>query len=142
MIGVVALTAVAATACGSSGGQSAALTRPPSPVNLSVYIGTARVSVSPRLVGAGPIIFVVTNQARQSETLAISHRSHTLATTAPINPQGTTQVTVDVGRGTYAVTATPRGVSDAQRSQASPITGALIHVGRPRPSSSDQVLQP
>jgi hypothetical protein len=142
MIGAVAVTAVAVSACGSTGGKSAALLRPPTPVNLSVYINDSRISVSPTKVGAGPIVFVITNQASHAEALAISTGSRTLATTAPINPQGTTQVTVDTRPGTYTVAAAPHGATEAQLTQVSPIAGASIHVGHLRPSSSNQVLQP
>ena len=142
MIGAMAITALAATACGSTGGKSAALLRPPSPVNLSVYISNSRVSASPTSIGAGPIVFIVTNQASRSESLAISDGSHTLATTAPINPQGTTQVSVDVRPGTYVIATTPHGATEAQQSLASSIAGVSIHVGHERPSSSSQVLQP
>jgi hypothetical protein len=136
------MTAVTVAACGSTGGKSAALLRPPSPVNLSVYINDARISVSPASVGAGPIVFVVTNQASRSEALAISNGARTVATTAPINPQGTTQVTVSTRPGRYTIAAAPHGATEAQLTQSSPIAPATFRVGRPRPSSSHQVLQP
>ncbi|HWD76439.1 MAG TPA: hypothetical protein VG371_14965 [Solirubrobacteraceae bacterium] len=137
----MAMTVAVVAGCGSTGGKSAALLRPSSPVNLSVYISNSRVSVSPAAVGAGPVAFVVTNQSTQSESLAIGAGSGTLASTAPINPQGTTQVTVDVKPGTYTIATAPHG-TDAQQSHPSAIAGATIHVGRQRPSSSNQVLQP
>jgi len=138
----MAITAVSVTACGSTGGKSAAFLRPPSPVNLSVYISDSRISVSPASVGAGPIVFIVTNQASHAEALAVSRGSDTLATTAPINPQGTTQVTVNTRPGRYTIGAARRGANDAQLTQGSPIAPATIRVGRKRPSSSNQVLQP
>jgi hypothetical protein len=141
-IGAMAVSAALVTACGSTGGKSAALLRPPSPVNLSVYISDSRISVSPASVGAGPIVFIVTNQSSQSESLAISDGAHTLASTAPINPQGTTQVTVEVNPGTYTIATAPHGATDAQQSQPSAIAGATLHVGHQRSSSSNQVLQP
>ena len=140
-IGVTAISAVTVAACGSTGGKSAAVVRPPSPVNLSVYINDARISVSPTGVGAGPVVFIVTNQASRSEALAISTGSHMLATTAPINPQGTTQVTVNTRPGTYTVAAASHG-SDAQQTQRSSIASASIRIGHPRPNSSSQVNQP
>lgn len=142
MVPAVAFSAVALASCGSTQGRSADAPRPPSPVTLSVYISDSHVSVSPRSVGAGPIQFIVANQASHSESLAITDGSRTLASTAPINPQGTTQVTVDVKPGTYTVGVGPRGSTDAQRSQAPSIAGTSIHVRRPRASSNNQVLQP
>ena len=141
-VGAMVITAMTLAACGSTGGKSAALLRPASPVNLSVYVNDSRISVSPTSVGAGQIVFIVTNQASHSEALAISTGSRTLATTAPINPQGTTQVTVNTRPGRYTIQALRHGATDAQLSQASPIAPATIRIGRPRPSSSNQVLQP
>jgi hypothetical protein len=140
-IGAMAITAAVVAGCGSTGGKSAAVLRPPSPVNLSVYISDTRVSVSPTAVGAGPIVFVVTNQSGRSESLAIADGPHTLASTAPINPQGTTQVTVDVKPGTYTIALAPRG-TEAQQSQPPTIPGATLHVGHQRAGSGNQVLQP
>jgi hypothetical protein len=138
----MAITAVAVAACGSTGGKSAAVLRPPSPVNLSVYINDSRISVSPASVGAGQILFIVTNQASHSVALAISDGPHTLATTAPINPQGTTQVSVNTRPGRYTIAAAAHGATEAQLTQHSPIAPATVHVGHARPSSGNQVNQP
>lgn len=136
------MSAVAVSACGSTKAQTDAMARPPSPVNLSVYISHSRVSVSPTAIGAGPVVFVVTNQASHSVSLAVSRGAQTLASTAPINPQGTTQVTVNVSPGTYTVGLGTQGENDAQRSESPTIAPATIHVGRERASSSNQLLQP
>jgi hypothetical protein len=142
-IGQLAVSALVLSACGAAGGQSASVPRPPSPVNLTVYVNDSRVSVSPASVGAGPIVFIVTNQARNAESLAISSAGgSTLASTAPINPQGTTQVSVDFKPGDYTIATSPHGRSDAQLSQPSPIRPASIHIGRQRPGSDNQLLQP
>lgn len=142
-IGQVALSALVLSACGGSGGTVASLPRPASPVNLAVYVNDARVSVSPSSVGAGLVVFVVTNQGSHAESLTISRRGGaTLASTAPINPQGTTQLSVNLSRGAYTIAAAPRGRTEAQRSRPSPIRPASLHIGRPRPSSDNQVMQP
>jgi hypothetical protein len=141
-IGQVAIIALVVSACGSAGGTSASLARPPNPVNLTVYVNDSRVSVSPRTVGAGPITFIVTNQATHAEALAISMGGSTLASTAPINPQGTTQVSVDFKPGEYTITTGHQGDNDAQLSKQSSIRPASIHIGRERASSSNSVLQP
>jgi len=134
--------ALVLSACGSSGGTSASLPRPASPVNMTVLVNDARVSVSPRSVGAGPITFIVTNQASRAESLAISRAGSTLASTAPINPQGTTQVSVDFKPGIYTVATGSRGRNEAQRSKQSSIRPASIHIGRARASSGNDLLQP
>lgn len=141
MLGACAL---AVSACGSAGGKSPTQLRPPSPVSLSVYVNDSRVSVSPTSVGAGPVVFVVTNQASHAEALAISAsgKSTPLASTAPINPQGTTQVSVTFKPGDYTIATAPHGTTDAQLSRPSPIQPASIHIGRERASSSNALLQP
>jgi hypothetical protein len=130
--------------CGSTA-HFADRTRPPTPVDLTVYINDARVSVSPASVGAGPVMFYVTNQASHSESLSIqpSGDGRTLATTGPINPGGgTAQVQVDFSRGDYQLTSSTGGGTDAQAATAKPISPATLHIGASRPSSNSAVLQP
>ena len=141
-IGQLALTALVVSACGSAGGQSPSAARPANPVNLTVYVNDSRVSVSPTRVGAGPLTFIVTNQASHAESLAISRGGSTLASTAPINPQGTTQVSVNFRPGRYTIATGAQGKNDAQLSQQSSIRPASIHIGRERDSSNNSVLQP
>jgi hypothetical protein len=131
--------------CGS-GGTFANKPRPATPVNLTVYVNNARVSVSPATTGAGPVVFIVTNQANQAESITINpagNSSRSLASTGPINPQSTAQVTVDFNQpGDYTV-ATGRGSgTDAALATQSGVKPATIHIGQARPSSSNQLLQP
>ncbi len=143
-IGILGASVLAVSACGSAGGGSPTTPTPPSAVNLAVYVNDSRVSVAPASVGAGPVVFVVTNQASYAESLAISAsgNSQPLASTAPINPQGTTQVSVDFKPGDYTIATAPRGHTEAALSRPSPIRPASVHVGRARPSGDDQLLQP
>jgi hypothetical protein len=143
LIAIVGTCAAAASACGSSGGKLPTEPRSPTPVALSVYVNDSRISVSPSSVGAGPVVFTVTNQARTAESLAIlrSGRTAAIARTAPINPDGTTQVSVDFAPGDYTI-ATARGGADVQLSLPSRIRSASIHIGRERTSSSNELLQP
>jgi hypothetical protein len=143
-IGILAASALAVSACGAAGGKSPTVLRPPTPVNLSVYVNDSRVSVSPTSVGAGPVVFVVTNQASHAESLAISAsgKNNPLASTAPINPQGTTQVSVNFKPGDYTIATAPHGTTDASLSHPSPIRSASIHIGHQRQSSSGDLLQP
>jgi hypothetical protein len=140
-IAMLAGTAVAVSACGAS--SPAAITpRPPAPVNLTVFIDDSRVSVSPAIVGAGPVEFIITNQASRAESVAIlptgSSAGQPLATTAPINPQATAQITVNFSSpGKYSV-ATGGGGSGS----SSGIRAASIHIGANRASSDDELLQP
>jgi hypothetical protein len=143
--GILAAAAfVAVSGCGS-GAKFADKPRPATPVNLTVYVNDARVSVSPASVGAGEVVFIITNQASKAVTITIhptGDSSQSLASSGPINPQSTDQVAVDFNRpGNYTV-ATAAGGTDAQQATAHPIHPASLHVGAPRPSSSGQLLQP
>jgi hypothetical protein len=142
-IGILGASAIALAGCGSSK-TFANRPRPPAPINLTVYINNARVSVSPQAVGGGPVVFIVTNQAARAQSLAIQRRggAGSIANTGPINPQGTAQVTVNLRRGIYTVATTAGGTTEAARSDASPIHSATLLIGRPRESASDQLLQP
>ena len=144
MFGMIAGGALILSACGGGGGSMATKPRPAVPVNLTVEIDNQRVSVSPASVGAGPIVFIVTNAADRTESLMVQSPggSQTLASTGPINPQTTAEVTVDLGDpGDYMVVTGTSGSDAAQAAPAS-IQPATLHIGAPRPSGSNQLLLP
>jgi hypothetical protein len=137
---MLALSAVAVSACGSTSVGAATTPRPPAPVNVTVYIDNSRVSVAPPSVSAGPVTFIITNQATQAESLAIlpsgSAAGQALATTAPINPHATAQVTVNLtDQGAYSVSTGDAG-------SGSSIQAGSLNVSGRRSSSDNQVLQP
>ena len=145
-LAILLASALAISACGG-GTTFANRPRPPTPVNLTVYINDSRVSVSPSAVGAGPVVFIVTNAASDTETLTVhAPGGGSLANTGPINPQATAQVIVDFrDPGDYTVsTGRPRTTEAAQAAQAAPssIQSATIHIGKSRPSASNALLQP
>jgi hypothetical protein len=134
-IGMLAVGALAVSACGATS-KGATTPRPPAPVNLSVYIDDSRVSVSPTAVGAGPVAFIITNQASQAESLAVLRAGQSVANTGPINPQATAQVTVNLrSPGRYSLATAGDG-------SVGSIKAASIRIGRPRSSSDNQLLQP
>ena len=140
-IGMLAVSALAVSACGSNS-EGATTPRPPAPVNLTVYIDNSRVSLSPSSVGAGPVAFIITNQASQAESLAILPRGsaagQALANTGPINPQATAQVTVNFSSpGTYSLST---GGGDGTAGSA--VQAATLTVGKSRGNSNNQLLQP
>lgn len=142
---MLAATALAAAACGSSG---AALTRPspPVPLNLTVYVNDTRVSLSPDSVGAGPVVFIVTNQARSAQSLTLltagSAAAQPVAATGPISPEGTAQLKVDLGSpGDYTLTTGANGADGAPPSPAA-VQAATLHIGPSRQSGSNDPLQP
>ncbi len=142
-VGMLMVGSLLLAGCGS-GSTFANRPRPPVPVNLTVYINNARVSVSPTAVGAGPVVFIVTNSADHTESLTIqSDGGGTLANTGPINPQATAQVTVDFrSPGVYTVGTGARAGSDAFLATQPSIAPARIHIGSSRPSASNELLQP
>ncbi len=144
-IGILGIGALTVAGCGGSG-TFANKPRPPVPVNLTVYINNVRVALSPRSVGAGPVVFIVTNQSTKAESLAIVPKggadNNPIADTGPINPQATAQVTVNFKPGEYTVATTAGGATEAARATATPIRRARLHIGPPRPSGSNQLLQP
>ncbi len=138
---MLAGTALLVSACGSTA-PAIVNPRPAAPVNLTVFIDNSRVSVSPSTVGAGPVEFIITNQATQTESLAVlpagASAGQPLANTGPINPQGTAQVTVEFSHpGRYSVATGNGGAGSGSAIQA-----AVIHVGHQRSSSDNQLLQP
>jgi hypothetical protein len=143
-IGIILIAGVTLAGCG--GGKTFANDpRPAAPVDLTVYISNSRVSVSPQSVGAGPVVFIVTNQSAKAQSLAIRSKGqsdHSIAATGPINPQGTAQVTVNFKPGDYTVATTTGGATEAARASASPIHAATLHIGAARASASNDLLQP
>jgi hypothetical protein len=138
-IAMLAGTALLVSACGSTD-PAIVNPRPAAPVNLTVFIDNSSVSVSPSTVGAGPVEFIITNPATQTESLAVlpagASAGQPLANTGPINPQGTAQVTVDFSHpGRYSVATGSAGAGSS-------IRAALVRVGHQRASSDNQLLQP
>jgi hypothetical protein len=144
-IGMLGAVGLAASGCGS-GSSFANKPRPATPVDLTVYVNDARVSVSPNSVGAGPVIFIVTNQASHAESIQIQATgsgSQPLADTGRINPQATSEVTVNFDApGDYTVATGSGGSSDAAQATTTPIHPATLHIGHPRKSAKDVLLQP
>lgn len=142
-IGWLTVTALAVCGCGSTT-RYANKPRPATPINLTVYIGNNHVSVSPAKVGAGPVVFEVTNQSGRAASLSIApaQGGNPLASTAPINPQGTAQVSVDLRRGDYEVTTSGGASTEAGQAQPGGITPGRVHVGAARPSAGGNLLSP
>jgi hypothetical protein len=143
----IGMLAVSLLAAGCGGTRFANRPAPPVPINLSVYIDDARVSVSPASVGAGPVVFVVTNQASRAESMVVLRAGGSvaapLADTGPISPQATAQVSVNMAiPGTYTVATGPNGSSEAALATPSSIKPAFIQIGPRRPSGSNALLQP
>jgi hypothetical protein len=132
-----ALLATAATIAAGCGGGSdfENAPRPPAPVQLTGVITDKGVTVSPDRVGAGPVVLLISNQTQESHTITLDG-GDTKDTVGPINPLDTAKLQQELEQGSYTVKA---GSSQAVSRELEPAT---LTVGKPRKSSSDQVLLP
>ena len=143
-MGLVSIAVVlGVSACGSAGSPAASRPAPPNPIVVSAYVSSTQVRVSPARFGAGPVLLTVTNQSPHAVALRVLRGGHPLARTAPINPQGVTQLKVDLERGSYSLAAAAAGRrTEAQKTLPEHVVAARLRVGRPRPSSGSSLLQP
>jgi len=134
-LGVVAVAATAA-GCGVGGSGYKNEPRPPAPIVVTASISNDRVSVSPRIFGAGPISLVVTNQTGASQQVTLESIERVgqgpgiRQQTAPINPKDTATLKATIDPGRYRV-----GVGGG-------ISPGILSVGRERPSAQNDLLQP
>jgi hypothetical protein len=139
-VAACALTAALVLAsCGSDDHQYSNAERPPTPIVISASINDTSVSVSPRKFGAGPITLIISNQSTASQQVTLetaddpggSSPGVKAIETGPINPRETASVKGEVKQGTYALKVGADGVRAAR-----------IEVGKQRPSSQNDLLQP
>jgi hypothetical protein len=104
-------------------------------VQLTGVITEKGVTVSPDRVGAGPIVLLISNQTDEARTVTLEG-GDTTDTVGPVNPQDVAKLQQTVETGDYTVKA---GTAKAVAKELDPAT---LKVGKPRPSSSDQVLLP
>lgn len=128
---------VALPGCGS-GSDYANEPRPAAPINVTAAITDQRVRISPRAFGAGPIVLIIANQSSRSQAVTLETddgpgggRPGIRQTAGPVNPRGTAELKVDVREGIYRLGVRHSGVRPA-----------AMHVGRPRPSAQNDLLQP
>ncbi len=123
--------------CGSSSADYKNEPRPPSPIVLTAYVDDQRVSVSPTIMGAGPISLIVTNQTSTAQRVTLESAGPAGSgpglkqVTAPISPRDTATLKADVKPGRYTVHVG----GDA-------IRAARLRVGPERPSAQNDLLQP
>lgn len=104
---------------------------------ISASIGSDRISVSPESFGAGPVTLIVTNQTDSAQELTLETDEiggsgpGIEQQTGPISPGDTASLKADLGKGSYRVAASGRGIS-----------AAALEVSDPRPSAQDELLQP
>jgi hypothetical protein len=140
---MLALGAFSLAGCGG-GAHFANKPRSAVPSNVTVYINNARVMLSPSSVGAGPVNFIITNQASQAESISIQPSPEGFTGTGPINPQATTEIQVNFTSPftTYTVATGSPGQTDASQATPSSIQSATFSVTKQRPNANSVLLQP
>ena len=144
---ILAAAAAGVAGCGSAGSPAASRPDPPTPITLSAFVGRDAIHVAPARLGAGPVLLTVADQSPRAIALLLSRAGsrQVIARTAPINPDGVIQVKLDLGSGTYTVSARPdigRHPTLGAEVRAPAAVTTTLRVGRRRTSSGDQVLQP
>jgi hypothetical protein len=109
--------------------------RPPVPVQLTGVVTDKTVTVSPNMVGAGPVVLIVSNQTQQAHTLTLEGGGN-IDTVGPIQPLDTAKLQQTLKPGTYTVKAGSPAAATHE------IGAAVVTVGPPRSSSSGQLLLP
>ncbi len=131
---LLALVAVAALAgCGNEDFKNDP--RAPVPIELTGVIQPDRVTVSPRNVGAGPVLITISNQTDDSHSVTLSGGS-VQQRVASVAPSNTTTIRRTLAPGTYEVTA---GEAAAVTKEIEP---ARLTVGKERASSSSDLALP
>jgi hypothetical protein len=131
---VVVAMAIALAGCGG-GKDFANKPRPPVTLDLTGVITKEKVTISPRHVGAGPVVITVSNQSGQARTLTIEGNG-TQDSVGPIESLDTGKLQKTLKPGRYTVKA---GSEAATRKLIRP---AVLVIGKERPSASDKVLLP
>ena len=131
-----AALAAGLSACGSDDSYENAL-RPPAPINVTAAIDGERVRVSPQSFGAGPVVFVISNQSGLAQEVTFEtdelggSQGGIRRSAGPIAPRSTGTLKVDARQGTYRLSTSSQGVR-----------AASVEVSEPRPSAQDELLQP
>ena len=130
------LIASALAGCGGGGEDYANKPRPASPINITAAVSDKKISLSPKEFGAGPVVFIVSNQTRDEQTLTLQtdelggDKPGLKQSTDPIAPRGTGTLKADVREGSYALST-----SDGPKP-------ATFEVGPARKSAQDELLEP
>ena len=110
-------------------------TRPPVPVQLTGVVTDRGVTVSPKRVGAGPVILIMSNQTSAAHTITLEGNG-TIDTVGPVNPLATAKLQQSLKPGTYTVKA------GSKQATAAEIPSGTLTVTKERPSSSNTLLLP
>ncbi len=123
--------------CGGASETRENRLRPAAPVTMSAAIRDDRVQISPRTVGAGQIVIVISNQSDRAQRMRFETdelggtSAGQRARSTTIAPRATGRLTIDARRGVYSV-----------RTEDDDVRAARVRIGPPRRSSQDQLLLP
>jgi hypothetical protein len=126
--------ALSVSGCGSDNTSYKNTPRPPAPINVTAAITDSQIKVSPRRFGAGPIVLIISNQSSDAQSVTFETdggEAGIRQTTSAINPAGTAQLQIEVDQGTYELSVEDRRIRPAS-----------VRVGKPRPSSQNDLLEP
>jgi hypothetical protein len=126
IVAVLALPAIAG--CGSSDFPNEP--RAATPLETTASIGPKEVNVSPNRFGAGPTVITVANLSSDPATFQL--KGPTNAASGEIQPNATTTLKTDLSQGTYQAIA----------GGATGIKPGVVHVGPPRKTSQNTLLEP
>jgi hypothetical protein len=122
-------------AAGCGGEDFANNPRPPASVSLTGVIQDTGVTISPDKVGAGPVSITISNQTSAEHSVMLEG-TRVRERFGPINPLDTATIQKTLQPGRYKVSA---GSAAATPREIKPDT---LVIGRERPDSSNQLLQP
>jgi hypothetical protein len=131
---LLAAGAVLATGCGGSS-KFKNDPRPATPVQLTGVVTDKEVTISPKRVGGGPVILIVSNQTNMAHTITLEGGGNT-DTVGPIPPLDTAQLQQTLKPGAYTIKA------GSKQATTRAIKPGTLTVGPDRASSSDQLLLP
>jgi len=133
---VVVVLALGVVSCGAES-DYANKPRPPAPISVTAAIDKTRIRVSPPSFGAGPVVFIISNQSGAEQKVTFESDELGAKTggirraTGTIAPRSTAQLKVDAAEGTYTLAASGDNVAPA-----------TIEVGKRRRSAQNDLLLP
>jgi hypothetical protein len=135
---LIAALALGLAACGGDDDQERSnAPRPPTPINVTAAVDDTEVRVSPAKFGAGPVVFIVSNQSSQPQQLTFETdelggaTGGTRRSTREIAPRSTGELKVDPREGSYRLIASSGDVNPA-----------AIEVSSRRASAQGELLLP
>jgi hypothetical protein len=110
---ILPLVAVAAlAACGADSSYDHD-PRSAHPVPVTAAIGEDSISVTPRRLGAGPVVLTVANRSSSAQAVTLEGDRGLMQTTSPLNPDGSARLAFRLGHGTYELRTRDRQIRPA-----------------------------